>query len=460
MATDDRNDLPAETPSTPEEVRRVAVSSFIGNAIEFYDFILFASAAALIFGPLFFSNLDPALGTIVSFATLATGYVARPLGGIVLGYLGDRVGRKAVLLATMIMMGTASGVIGLLPTYAQIGAAAPILLVILRLVQGFAVGGEWGGAALLAAEHAPPHRRGWFTALGQAGLPAGGLLSTVAMALVTLLPREQLFSWGWRIPFLISFVLLGLGLYVRLHVAESPLFEELAAEQRSRRRPFSDLVRRPAALLRGIVTGIPPIMISSLFGSFAVSYAVAIGHSRALVLWALGAGWAGAIVMTPLYGKLSDKVGRRPVYLGGVLGLAVGCFPMFWMINSGSPVLLFVSLFVAFAFISVSMSGALAAVLAEMFPTESRYTAVSVAYQGAGLAAGFVPLIAGSLLAAAGGGRNIWLVAVFAIGVALAAAVVVASGRESRGTDLRTAGRERAPRPATAVVEPMRGGAA
>lgn len=415
----------------------MALSSFLGNTIEFYDFILFASAAALIFGRLFFSNLDPAVGTIVSFATLATGYVARPLGGIVLGYLGDRVGRKTVLLATMVMMGTASGLIGVLPTYSQIGVAAPLLLVFLRLVQGFAVGGEWGGAALLAAEHAPPERRGWITALGQAGLPAGGLLSTVAMALVSLLPSDQLFSWGWRIPFLISFALLGLGLYVRLRVAESPLFEELVTEQRSRLRPFREVIRRPLALVRGAVAGIPPIMVSSLFGSFAVSYAVGIGHSRATVLWALGVAWAGAIVMTPVYGRLSDKLGRRPVYLGGAIGFAVLSFPLFWMINSRVTVLLFLALIVVFTFIAVAMSGAMAALLAEMFPTESRYTGVSVSYQAASVAAGFVPLIAGSLLAAAGGGRNIELVAVFVIVVALAAALIVASGRESRGTDLR-----------------------
>ncbi|MFI5613386.1 MFS transporter [Amycolatopsis sp. NPDC051903] len=439
--------------SPPEEVRRVAVSSFIGNAIEFYDFILFSSAAALIFGRLFFSDLAPALGTIVSFATLATGYVARPLGGIVLGYVGDRVGRKTVLLATMITMGLASGLIGLLPTYAHIGAAAPILLVVLRLVQGFAVGGEWGGAALLAAEHAPPERRGWITALGQAGLPAGGLLSTIAMALVALLPQEQLFSWGWRIPFLISFALLGVGLYVRLHVAESPLFEELAAEQRQRRRPLRHIARRPWPLVRGAITAVPPISISSLFGSFAVSYAVGIGFSRATVLWALGVAWVGAIVMTPVYGRLSDRVGRRPVYLGGAIGLAVAVFPLFWMINSGSAVLLFIAMFLAFTLISVAMSAALAAVLAEMFPTESRYTAVSVAYQAAGLGAGFVPLIAGSLLAAGGGGRNIGLVCAFTIAVAVVAAVIVLFGRESRGVDLRDAGAAGGTRPETPVAQ-------
>ncbi|URN04561.1 MHS family MFS transporter [Actinomadura madurae] len=425
-------------PSSPDEIRKVVLSSFLGNTIEFYDFILFASAAALIFDRLFFSNLDHSVAIIVSFAVLATGYVARPLGGVVLGYLGDRLGRKSVLLTTMIMMGAASGLIGLLPTYEQIGVAAPLLLVLLRLVQGFAVGGEWGGAALLAAEHAPPERRGWITALGQAGLPAGGLLSTIAMALVALLPSRHLFSWGWRIPFLISFALLGLGLYVRMRVAESPLFEQLVAEQRSRLRPFRDIARRPLTLLRGVVAGIPPIMVSSLFGSFAVSYAVGIGYSRSTVLWALGVGWAGAIIMTPVYGRLSDRVGRRPVYLGGAVGFAVLAFPLFWMINSGSTALLFLALVVVFTLISVAMSSALAALLSEMFRTESRYTGVSVSYQASGVAAGFVPLIAGGLLAAAGGGRNIELVAGFVIVVALSAAVIVGSGRESRGTDLRT----------------------
>ena len=430
----------SRSPSPPDEVRRVAISSYLGNTIEFYDFILYGSAAAVVFGPLFFSDLDPVLGTIAAFATLATGYIARPLGGIVLGHLGDRLGRKRVLLVTMIMMGLASGLIGLLPTYPQIGVAAPLLLVLMRLIQGFAVGGEWGGAALLAAEHSPPERRGYITAIGQAGLPSGGLLSTLALGAVSLLPGDQLLAWGWRIPFLLSFALLGIGLYVRLRVSESPLFDELEESTRVQRRPLAAVLRRPAPLLRGVLATVPPTMASSLFGSFAVSYAVGLGNDRSTVLGALAAAWAGAIVMTPIYGILSDRFGRRPVYLAGAVAFAVLAYPMFWAIGSGSTVAMFAAFVTAFALISVCMSAALAALLSELFPTATRYTGVSVAYQAATLVAGFTPLVAGSLLALAGGGTNIgWVVAMVVV-VSLAAAAAVWTGVESRGSDLREVG--------------------
>lgn len=446
------NDRPESTsgthPSSPAEVRRVMISSYLGNTIEYYDFILYGSAAALFFGPLFFSNLSPALATIVSFATLATGFVARPFGGVLFGYLGDRIGRKPVLLITMIMMSFGSGLIGLLPTYAQMGVLAPLLLVLLRVIQGFAVGGEWGGAALLAAEHAPPERRGFITSIGQAGLPSGGLLSTLAMTGVSLLPRDQLFSWGWRLPFLLSFLLLAIGMYVRVRVSESPLFDELTAVERDHRRPLAQLMRQPRALLRGIAATLPPLVASTLFGSFAVSYAVGIGHSRSTVLVALGVAWAGAIVATPMYGKLSDRFGRRPVYLCGALGFAILVYPMFWAINSRSTALMIFAFLAAFALISVAMSGPLAALLSELFSTEIRSTGVSMAYQGATIAAGFTPLLASSLLVAAGGGKNTGLVGAFVVVIALLAAVTVGSGKESRGADLRTTGFS--PRQATA----------
>ncbi|WP_345412093.1 MFS transporter [Pseudonocardia xishanensis] len=413
------------------------MSSYLGNTIEYYDFILYGSAAAVVFGPLFFSNLSPALGTIASFATLATGYIARPLGGLVLGHVGDRVGRKRVLLLTIVMMGLASGLIGLLPTYAQIGAAAPLLLILLRLVQGFAVGGEWGGAALLAAEHAPPARRGLITAIGQAGLPSGGLLSTLALGTVSLLPGDQLMAWGWRVPFLFSFLLLAVGLYMRVRVSESPLFTELDTRLQEKNTPLVDVLRNPGPLLRGIAASLPPTVVSTLFGSFAVSYTVGLGASRSTVLAALSVGWAGAIVMTPIYGLLSDRFGRRPVYVSGALAFAVLAYPLFWAIGSGSTALMYIGFFVVFALVAVCMSAALAALLSEMFSTRMRYTGISAAYQVATIVAGFSPLVAGSLLAAAGGGRNIGWVAGLIVVLSLLAAVAVWFGRESSGSDLR-----------------------
>ncbi len=221
--------LPASEPRAlgdPQQMRRVLFSSFLGSAVEFYDFLLYGTAAALVFGQLFFSDLTPVVATIASFATLAVGYIVRPLGGVVFGHFGDRIGRKSMLVLTMSIMGAASFAIGLLPTYQTIGILAPILLILLRLIQGFAVGGEWGGAALMALEHSDEKKRGFSASFANMGAPAGAVLSTVVLAIVTLLPGDAFLSWGWRIPFLLSAVLVGIGLYVRLKVTESPLFEQ------------------------------------------------------------------------------------------------------------------------------------------------------------------------------------------------------------------------------------------
>ena len=230
----------------PQQMRRVLFSSFLGSAVEFYDFLLYGTAAALVFGQLFFANLTPVLATIASFATLAVGYLVRPLGGVIFGHFGDRIGRKSMLVLTMSIMGAASFAIGLLPTYATIGWVAPLLLILLRLVQGFAVGGEWGGAALMALEHSDEKHRGFSASFANMGAPAGAVLSTVVLAMVTLLPGDAFLSWGWRIPFLLSAVLVGIGLYVRLKVTESPLFEqEVITAVASGEEEPADL-RRPA----------------------------------------------------------------------------------------------------------------------------------------------------------------------------------------------------------------------
>ena len=425
-------------PSPPSEVRRVTISTYAGNTIEYYDFILYGSAAALIFGPLFFSNLSPTMATIASFSTLATGYLCRPLGGLLFGYLGDKHGRKPTLLATMVLMGLATGLIGLLPTTSQVGIWAPIMLIVLRLTQGIAVGGEWGGAALMTAEHAPPSRRGWITAIGQAGQPSGGAPAMLAMALVALLPSEQLLSWGWRIPFLVSFALLLIALYIRLQISESPLFEELQraeSAQRTRRRPVADLFRdHRSALIQGILVSIPPSLMVTLVSSFCVSYAVGAGHTRSTVLAAVGVAFATAIPTNPIYGHLSDRLGRRPVYAAGTLAVAVLIFPLFWAIDSGSTFWLFAAFIVAYALVAPAIGAGLAAILSEMFSTPVRYTGVSMSFQIAAIISGLFPVVATSLLLL-GDGSPVW-VAVLVLIIALLSTLIVSRIRESSGSRL------------------------
>jgi MFS family permease len=424
------------TGSSASEVRRVVWSSYLGTTIETYDFVLYGSAAALVFGQLFFSGLSPTLALIASFGTFATGFVVRPLGGIFFGALGDRIGRKPVLLITMTLMGVGCGLIGLLPTHAQIGPSAAVLLVLLRLVQGLAFGGEWGSATLMIAEHVAPRRRGFYTAIGQAGLPSGAVLATLALAAVTLLPEEQLFSWGWRIPFLLSFALLAVGVYMRRRVSESPLFVE-PEPGATRPRPIPDLLSRDGtSLLRGIAAALPAPVAATLFGGFAVAYAAGVGHSRSTVLLAVSVGYAVSIVTIPLIGLLSDRIGRRQVYVAGAILFAAVVYPFFWAISTGSTALLFLGFAVAFGLIGIIISAVLGAVLAELFPTAVRSTGVSVAYQCAGLIAGLFPALFTAVLAASGGGTNSQWVSLIVVSVLVLAGLTVWFSADNSGRDL------------------------
>lgn len=434
-------------PSPPAEVRRVTLSTYIGNTIEYYDFILYASAAALVFGPLFFTDLPPTAATIASFSTLAVGYLCRPLGGMLFGYLGDRFGRKPVLLATMVLMGLATGLIGLLPTRNEIGVWAPLLLIVLRLFQGIAVGGEWGGAALMTAEHAPPARRGWITAIGQAGQPSGGALAMGAMALVAALPADQLLGWGWRIPFLVSFALLFVALYVRVRISESPAYveQEVADRQRHvRRKPIRELfTTHSGAVVRGLLMSIPPSLMVTLISGFCVSYAVEAGHSRSSVLAAVAVAFAAAIPTGPLYGHLSDRLGRLPVYAAGTLGFAALAFPLFWAIDSLSTVWLFVAFITAYAVVSPAIAAGLAAILSEMFSTTVRYTGVSVSFQVAATISGIFPVVATSLLTL-GDQSPVW-VSFFILVIALLSTLMVFRMRESKGMQFEVANSKDSP---------------
>ncbi|CAL9287122.1 MFS transporter [Streptomyces olindensis] len=404
-------------PSTPaaqpapdsRQLRRVAISGLLGTAVEFYDFLVYGTVAALVFGDLFFPRADPAVGTIAAFGTFAAGYLARPLGGIVFGHFGDRLGRKSMMLLTMVLMGCGSFLIGLLPTYDAIGVWAPVLLVALRVVQGLAIGGEWGGAMLMVvehAEHAQGSRRGFWSSFTQLGAPLGSVLSAGVVTLVATLPDDDFRSWGWRVPFLLSIVLLAVGLFVRLKVAESPLFAQVKREPVDK-PPIVEVLRRPKPVLLAACVGIGAFTTQSLLTSFMISYAVDQGYTRPQVLTAVTVASCVALAVLPAASALSDRVGRRPVVLAGAVASAALAFPVLALVDSGSPGLLILALALGHGVAQSTMYGPLGALLTEMFGTRVRYTGASLGYQGATLiGAGFSPLIAGSLLASFGGGST------------------------------------------------------
>src|SRR5689334_1634235 len=437
----------APTPAVrdPRQMRRVLFSSFLGSAVEFYDFLLYGTAAALVFGQLFFSDLPPVVATIASFGTLAVGYVVRPLGGVIFGHFGDRIGRKSMLVLTMTLMGAASFAIGLLPTYATIGVLAPVLLILLRLVHGFAVGGEWGGAAPMALEHSDEDKRGFAASFANMGAPAGAVLSTVVLAIVTLLPEEAFLAWGWRIPFLLSAVLVGIGLYVRLKVTESPLFEQevvTAAVAEKKSLPIVDVLRtNPRSVLLGIGAGVGAFALQALMATFALTVGVQGGLTRSTVLWLFAAGSLVQVVALPAYASLSDRVGRRPVMIAGSVAAMVTAYPILLLIASGSVVGVLLGFLVAMPLVQAAMYGPLAAFTTEIFATGNRYTGASLGYQlSSTIGGGFAPLIAATLVAGTAAGNGLLRVAVFAAGAALISAITIGIAQESSRRNLAAAG--------------------
>ncbi len=435
------------------QMRRVLFSSFLGSAVEFYDFLLYGTAAALVFGQLFFSDLTPVVATIASFATLAVGYIVRPLGGVVFGHFGDRIGRKSMLVLTMSIMGAASFAIGLLPTYQTIGILAPILLIALRLIQGFAVGGEWGGAALMALEHSDEKKRGFSASFANMGAPAGAVLSTVVLAIVTLLPGDAFLTWGWRIPFLLSAVLVGIGLYVRLKVTESPLFEQemletslrpaVAVETPGKKRlPIFDVLRNnPTSVLLGIGAGLGAFALQALMATFALTIGVQGGLTRSTVLWLFAAGSFVQIFALPSYAALSDRIGRRPVMIAGCIAAVIAVYPVLLLIASGSVVGVLLGFLIAMPLVQAAMYGPLAAFTTEIFATGNRYTGASLGYQlSSTLGGGFAPLIAATLVAGTTAGNGLLRVALFAAAAALISAITIAIAKESSKRNLAAAG--------------------
>src|SRR5512134_3505951 len=386
--------------------RRVLMASAVGSALEWYDFFIYGTAAALVFGQLFFPKADPTVGTLLAFATFGVAFLARPIGGMVFGHLGDKLGRKPVLVMTLMLVGGGTFLIGLLPTYDTIGAWAPALLVAMRLLQGFGAGAEYGGAVILAVEHAPPGKRGLFGSFAPLGVTVGLLLANGVFALVGALPPEDFLSWGWRVPFLLSIVLILVGFYIRARVSETPAFSEIAARNKVARSPVKEaLVKHPREFLVVIGARLAENGLGFLYPVFALNYMTQqLGLSKTMVLQGNMLAYAVQLVTIPLFSILSDKIGRRPVYLGGALFSAAFAVPFFLLINTESPPLIWLALVLGISVGVGAMFGPQAAYFAELFGTRLRYSGFAFARElGSILAGGPAPFIASALLLWAGG---------------------------------------------------------
>jgi metabolite-proton symporter len=422
---------------------RLAAAAVFSTALEWFDFLIYATAAALVLGPLFFPSASPVAGTLASFATFAVGFVARPLGGIIAGHVGDRFGRKPPLVAAMLVMGLATFAIGILPTYAAIGAWAPVLLVLARLVQGLGVGAQWGGAALLLTEHSPVERRGFYGSLIQTGAIFGAVAGNgLYLVLAATLSEEQFTSWGWRVPFLTGLVLVLIGMYVQLRIEDTPVFralqQESAAAKREtglRKAPLGTALRLywrqilQAAGAFFVVNATFYILISGML-DYGTKHA---GMSRTTILLCVMAAGATEVITIPFFGALSDRHGRRGLFLVGAVLMALFAFPMFWLIDTGSVPLVLLSLVIGFT-IHATMYGPQAALYAEMFPADVRYSGASLGYQFASVfAGGLAPFIMAALLAASGAS---WSVALYIIATAVVTFVAVFTIKERFRRDL------------------------
>jgi MFS transporter, MHS family, shikimate and dehydroshikimate transport protein len=423
--------------SSEASIRKVAIASFIGTTIEWYDFFLYGTASALVFGRLFFPKYDAMTGAMASYGTYAVGFLARPIGGIVCGHFGDRIGRKSMLIFTLLLMGVATALIGLLPTYNDIGVWAPALLIALRIAQGFAVGGEWGGAVLMAVEHSPKGKRGFYGSWPQVGVPAGLLLSTGVFAMISQLPEESLYSWGWRLAFLLSVLLVAVGLYVRLAMTEPPDFAEIKRTGSESKAPILDAVRQhPKNVALAMGARVAENGAFYLYTVFILNYATQpkIGFSRSVVLNAIALTALIEIFAIPAYGWMSDKLGRRPVYLFGAIFTGLFAFPFFWLVETSRTSLMTLAIVVALVGGHSAMYGPQASFFSELFGTRVRYSGASLGYQMASaIAGGLSPLIAITLLQRTGAS---WPIALFVVGMAAVTTVSVLLASETAHVEI------------------------
>ncbi|MFC9839790.1 MFS transporter [Rhodococcus sp. NPDC127530] len=452
----------SSTPSIPVTRKatsplRVAMASFIGTTVEYYDFFIYGTAAALVFPKLFFPDVSSAMGILLSFATFGVGFLARPLGGVVFGHFGDRVGRKKMLVISLVGMGSATMLMGMLPGYAQIGIAAPILLTMLRLVQGFAVGGEWGGATLMAVEHAPQAKKGFFGSFSQMGAPAGTSVATLAFLAVSQLPDEQFLSWGWRLPFLFSAVLIIIGLFIRLSLDESPDFAAVRKRNAVVRVPvLAAISRHWREILLVAGTYLSQGVFAYICSAYLISYGTTVaGISRTFALAGVFVAGVVAVILYPIFGALSDTFGRKTMYLLGAVAMGVVIAPAFALINTGNPWLFMAALVLVFGIAMAPAAGVTGSLFTMIFDADVRYSGVSVGYtlsQVAGSA--FAPTIATALYASTKSSDAIVVYLLIVSAISVVSVILLPGGWGRRGAAQQLVNdRAISPAPSPATVE-------
>ncbi|APO50944.1 MHS family MFS transporter [Bradyrhizobium diazoefficiens] len=430
--------------ATPGKLpKRAALVSFVGSMLEYYDFFIYGTAAALIFPKVFFANVDPSTGTLLALLSFGIGYIARPVGAVILGHFGDRIGRKTVLLFTLVLMGGSTLAIGLLPDAKAIGNAAPVILTLLRLLQGLSAAGEQSGANSLTLEHSANSNRAFFTSWTLSGTQAGAILATLVFIPVSSLPEDQLLSWGWRVPFLLSALVLLVAYVVRRTMPETPVFEDIKGKAQVARFPVVALLRDYwPDVLRVIVCALIAT-VSTMTAVFALGYVTSkFGVARPTMLWAGVLGNVTALLTQPLWALLADKIGRKPVFIGGVLGCAVLLFPYFMLVTSGNTIAIFAAAMILSGIVYAAPNAIWPSFYAEMFEARVRYSGTAIGTQLGFLVAGFTPLVSASLV---GEGPNGWVpVAIFVACCCVISAAAAATARETHTVDIADLGKRRA----------------
>ncbi|PGH47776.1 MFS transporter [Streptomyces sp. Ru87] len=450
-------DSSAPPPPPAGKPRKAALAAWVGSALEYYDFFIYGSAAALVFPHVFFDPDDPATATLVSLASFGVAYAARPVGALILGHFGDRLGRRKIMVFTLILMGLSTFVIGCLPSYAQVGTAAPVLLVLMRVLQGLSAAGEQASANSMTLEHAPEDRRGYYTSFTLNGTQAGQIIATLVFIPVAALPDEQLYSWGWRIPFLLSAVVAVAGHVIRRRLEETPAFERAAANDGVAKLPLAELMRHHWADVLRVVAAALIATVSTIFSVWTLSYATsdAVGLDQEAMLWVGVLANTAALAAIPLWARLSDRIGRKPVFLTGAIGSAVMVFVHLWALTTGSYPLIFLTGIVFFGVVYSAANGIWPSLYGEMFSTRVRLSGMAIGTQIGFAVAGFAVSLAERIAGPDGEG---WLgVAVFTAAVCAVTTIAVATARETHRVPTAELGLKRPPgsgRPDTAESVP------